>query len=575
MKYPFSKRTTLIIGAILAVILIIGFAVSGGKAKEVYVTDTVKRTDAVKTVDITGSLSPLSHADLSFQSGGNIASVNVKVGDTVRAGQVLATLAAADLSADARRAQADLDRELAGAREEDLAAAYSDVVSAESASRFADNAIDLIKASNESSIALAEDALAKADDDALQTDIDDARTLFDAKQASLAAVRTGLSKADELLGMENLLFGNEFQNELGAHNPETVQRAKDFFTLARADRDLAEAAAIAGEDATNLIRRALEETVTTLMYTRQMLDATSADSVDLSLSDLVAYKAGIDAARSSVESARVSLTRAIDDQVSNSYSASHNIRTAELNLENAKRTAERENSKADADATSAQAAMLKAQAAYNKLLAGPRAVDLAPYEASLDAAWARYAKATIISPIDGKIGKVSLHVGEAAEPGIAVISVSPSRPTFAVIVDVSESDVVHLTLGDTASITFDAFGADAEFTGSLTSLDLSEKVIEGVVFYEARIAITDGDRMTDLRSGMSADVTVATDEHKNVLAVPTRSVLEKDGKKIVRVLINDEIVEKEVTVGLRADGGITEILSGVSEGETIVVSIKK
>jgi RND family efflux transporter MFP subunit len=576
MKYPLSKRSTLILAAVFAVVLVIGFFASRGNAKEIYVTDTVKRTDVTKTVDITGSLFPLSHADLSFQSGGNIASVNVKVGDVVRKGQVLAALSAADLSADARRAQADLDRELAGARDEDMAAAYADVISTESASRYADNAVDLIRASNESSLALAEDALQKAEDDAAQTELDDARSLLDAQNAGLAAVRTGLSKADELFGLENSMFGNEFERELGALNPSAVQHAKDFFELARTDRDLAEEAALAGdEDAATLTRRALEETGTMLMYTRQVLDATSADSVDLSLTDLIAFKAGIDSARTNVESARASLARAIDDQANNALNAAHDVRTAELNLENAERTAERENTKAEADATSAQAAMQKAHSAYAKLIAGPRDVDLASYEASVDAAWARYAKSTIISPIDGKIGKVDLRVGEAAEPGRAVISVSPVSPEFEVIVDVSESDVAHVALGDTATITFDAFGADVEFTGSLTSLDYSEKIIEGVVFYEARIAVTEGSRMKDLRSGMSADVTVSTDAHPNALSVPTRAVLEKDGKKIVRVLVNDAIVEKEVTVGLRADGGVTEILSGLAQGETIVVSIKK
>ncbi|MFA5946721.1 MAG: efflux RND transporter periplasmic adaptor subunit [Patescibacteria group bacterium] len=576
MKYPLSRRTTLIIAVILAAVLIISFLASQGQAKEIYLTDTVKRADISKTVDITGSLYPLTHADLSFQSNGNITSVNVKVGDFIRQGQVLATLSAADLAGDARRAQADLDRERAGSREEDISAAYSDVLSAESAARFANNSISLIKALNDSSITMAEDTLEKATDEAAQTAQDDARALFDAENAGLAAVRTGLSKADELLGLENLLFGNEFERELGALNPATVQRAKDFFAFARTDRDLAEAAFLAGDaNAVAITRRALEETGSTLLFTRQMLDATSADSVDLSLTDLIAYKAGIDSARSNVESARVSLTRAIDNKTNNALSAVHSVRTAELNLENAQRTAEQENTKAIADATSAQAALQKAHATYNKLIAGPRAVDLAPYEASVDAAWARYAKSTIISPLDGQVGKINLRVGEAAEPGRAVISVSPSKPAFEVIVDVSESDVTHVALGDSATITFDAFGADVEFTGLLTSLDLSEKIIEGVVFYEARVAVTEGPRLAELRSGMSADVTVATDLHTNSLSVPTRAVLEKDGKKIVRVLVNEALVEKEVTIGLRADGGVTEILTGLTEGETIVISIKK
>lgn len=570
MNYPLSRKTTIITGAILVVIIMIGFLASRGQAKEIYITDTVRRVDVVKTVDVTGSLAPLSKADLSFQSSGNVASVNVKVGDYVRRGQVLATLTAADLSADARRAQAELNRELAGTRSEDLAVAQADVDSAEVNVRVALQAITLVQASNASAIELAEDALLIAQQDNVQIVQTDSREITDAVQNGLVTVRASLSKADELLGLENTLFGNEFEREFGALNPQTVQQAREYFSRAVIDRNLAESSG-----STTVTLRALDETASTLLYTRQALDATSADSVDLSLPEIIAYKAGIDAARTNVEAARAALKRVLDAQSNNSESLSHAVRTAELKLADAKTTANRETQRAAADLETSQASVRKAKAAYAKLAAGPRAVDLAPYRASVDAAWARYQKAVITSPIEGRVGKVNLHIGESAQPGVAVISVVPSKPSFEVVINVPESDVAHLSLGDAATITFDAFGADTEFEGSLTSLDLTEKIIESVVFFEARIAVTEGARLADLRSGLSADVTISTDKKPNTLAVPTRAVLEKNGQKFVRVLVNDELVERDVVVGLRGDGGVTEILTGLKEGDTVVISIKK
>ena len=61
-----------------------------------------------------------------------------------------------------------------------------------------------------------------------------------------------------------------------------------------------------------------------------------------------------------------------------------------------------------------------------------------------------------------------------------------------------------------------------------------------------------------------------------VLAVPTRAVLTQDSKKIVRVLgAQNNMTDAEVTTGLRGSDGQIEILTGLNEGDTIVVYIKQ
>lgn len=573
----------MIAGVVLA-IGAIGYFAMNGDTSVVYATDIAKRGDVVKTVDITGSLTPLSHAELSFQSSGNVAALFVKVGERVRKGQVLASLSAADLSADARRAQADLDLALAGPTTEEIVAAQADIHSAQVAVDNAETALAVTKTVNVANKTNATDAVEKAKEDQTKSAEDSTRDTVSALQDAVIDVRTGLSKADELLGIENTLFNDGFEYEFGAENSQTVQSAQNAFQLAAAYRELSEATLVALSQASynaslasaiERTMRALEETSDTLLYTRQALDATSANSQNLSLDDLVAYKAAIDTARTNVESARSTLADERDASTQDALTQAHAVRTAEINAEIVNANAQKDEAGAEANVLSTKAALEKAQAAYDKLVAAPRHVDTAPYIASRDAAAARYLKTEIVSPIDGKIGKVNLKLGEAISVGASAISLEPTTAVYEVVVDVPESDVAHLALGDTARMTFDAFGADVEFTGSISSIDRSENVIEGVVFYEARIAVTDGPRMGDLRNGMSVDVTVLTDTRTNAIIVPTRAVLEKDGKKIVRVLVNDVIQEKEVTPGLRGDDGVSEILSGLSEGDVVVVSIKK
>jgi len=56
------------------------------------VTETVKTGNVIRTVSVTGEMMPEKQADLAFETGGKIKSVDVEVGDEVEEGQVIAAL---------------------------------------------------------------------------------------------------------------------------------------------------------------------------------------------------------------------------------------------------------------------------------------------------------------------------------------------------------------------------------------------------------------------------------------------------------------------------------------------------
>jgi multidrug efflux pump subunit AcrA (membrane-fusion protein) len=77
---------------------------------------------------------------------------------------------------------------------------------------------------------------------------------------------------------------------------------------------------------------------------------------------------------------------------------------------------------------------------------------------------------------------------------------------------------------------------------------------------------------------MTANMTILTGEKKAVLAVPQRSVLSKDGKKIVRIVTDTKkktYTEVEVSTGIDADGGLVEIVGGLQANQEIVTFINK
>ena len=74
---------------------------------------------------------------------------------------------------------------------------------------------------------------------------------------------------------------------------------------------------------------------------------------------------------------------------------------------------------------------------------------------------------------------------------------------------------------------------------------------------------------------MTANVDIRTDERTDVIAVPRRAVITKDGDKIVRILEGDTIKEISVVTGLRGSDGRIEIISGISEGDKVIVFLEE
>jgi multidrug efflux pump subunit AcrA (membrane-fusion protein) len=139
-------------------------------------------------------------------------------------------------------------------------------------------------------------------------------------------------------------------------------------------------------------------------------------------------------------------------------------------------------------------------------------------------------------------------------------------------VDVPESDIVKLAVGQQAEVTFDALGLEQKFAAVISSIEQAETKIQDVIYYKVRLQPAQRDLA--LKSGMTANITVFTAQKNNVLIVPSRAV-KTNAEKYVEILKDDKTVERRtVVVGLRGDEGV-EIVSGVVEGEEVVTFVKK
>jgi len=180
-------------------------------------------------------------------------------------------------------------------------------------------------------------------------------------------------------------------------------------------------------------------------------------------------------------------------------------------------------------------------------------------------------KSVLRAPSAGVVAKVALQVGEYASPSAAVVTLV--TPDLHITANVPEADIAKLSLNDTAAVTLDAYGEDAEFAATVASIDEVGTLVEGVAIYEVTFHFTEPDER--IKSGMTANTTVHTDTRENVLAVPQRALITRNGDKLVRLVEGDGFREVPVKTGLRGSDGTVEITEGVSEGDRVVVFIEE
>lgn len=187
----------------------------------------------------------------------------------------------------------------------------------------------------------------------------------------------------------------------------------------------------------------------------------------------------------------------------------------------------------------------------------------------LQSAQAAYENTIIRAPADGTITKVDVKIGETVSPGKTVIVLEDVKNLY-LEANINEANIAEITLDQPVTVTFDAFGPDKVFAATVSHIDPSSTIVSGVVNYKIKAAMTPD---PTIRPGMTANMTVVTNKKDNVLVVPLRAVVKKDGKTVVRTVTDKKtkaFTETLVTTGLEGDDGI-EIVSGLTEGDEVIV----
>ena len=195
--------------------------------------------------------------------------------------------------------------------------------------------------------------------------------------------------------------------------------------------------------------------------------------------------------------------------------------------------------------------------------------------------------ATITSPIDGTVISKSVEEGQTVAASFntpELFTIAKDLTNMQVVANVDEADIGGVKEGDRVTFTVDAYPDDT-FEGTVKQVRLEATTTNNVVTYEVVISAPNTD--LKLKPGLTANVTIYTQERSGVLAVankalrftPTKETVGKDmkivdckGKNKVWTLSDKTLTAHPVTIG-QTDGVHTEIIKGIKKGQKIVTEI--
>ena len=572
-----KKPVTIVILAVL-LIGIVGYVYFGGDDAPAHEFTVAERRDLIQEVSVIGSVRPAVSVDLAFEKSGKISRVAINVGDKVESGQILIALENSELLAQVRQAKAGVESAKAqlqqyqaaleiqqaklaelerGTRPEELQIAETKVSNAQKA--LDDAEINLINVKN------------KADVD-LQEDYDSALT---------AASKSVILGKTALLTLTNIQYTNFITNSqegadlagakavavytlLGAQNAGKWSDAAinalngGAFGMVQSTvnnptyKNIAEALSEAGNALQN-VKQALNIVSTTNLTTTAKTNlSTEKNNISTEIITISSKQQMIEVQKASNQSSISAAASKVNDAKSAIASAED-----ELSL---KRVGAAE------EEISAQFAQV-AQAAANIT---SQEAKIKEADANVQNIQAQSAKTILRSPISGVVSIQDAKVGEIVSANTAIVSLI-SEAKFKIEANVPETDIAKIEVGNKARLTLDAYGPDVVFRAQVITIDPAETIIEGVTTYKTTLEFDSEDER--IRSSMTANLDILTDERQNVIAIPQRAVVTKNGEKLVRVVYDSLIEEIQVKTGLIGRNGLVEITDGLNEGDKVVTFV--
>lgn len=176
--------------------------------------------------------------------------------------------------------------------------------------------------------------------------------------------------------------------------------------------------------------------------------------------------------------------------------------------------------------------------------------------------WTAMSTGVLISEEGGVVASVG---------GASLVSLYPSGANK-LSISVDEADIASIAVGQTAIVTVDA--VTGTFEGTVSRVAQSATGSSGSAKYSVEIAVEENEAFL---IGMSAQATIVIDSRENVVLVPLTAIMYERGQSYV-YLATEGVTQTQgepgekvyITTGL-ADSSYAEVLTGLSEGDTVLI----
>ena len=513
-------------------------------------TVRVERTSVTTAVSSSGSLTAVTSQNLGFLKGGQLKTVDVKVGQKVTAGQVLATVDDTQLRHVLEQQQGQLASQQAALNRIVNA---TTVTGAENTTNQAGEILDATQDQASATVDADDVAVERArkqldfDEDA-SDDIDD--QLDQAENACDASGGTPSSSSIDTSGLLSGILGQSDSD--GDGDDDSAKERKK-----RLEAALKAAGSLAG----SLVSSSASSSNPACMQVATLQSAqTQADRQ-------------VVASRTALEQAEA--RRDVDEassrvQVEN---ARQGVVTAQNNLESAQTDRPSLIAQQRGLVAVSQAAVASAQKDVDDtVLRATADGTIAALNGAVGEVLAPSAGTTPLAPgstgaIPGADTPTSPAAGTVSRPGGTQFLVLDNVDTFEVVVPFEESDAVRVSPNQRVDVRFDAV-PDLTLPGNVVAVSPSASALSGVISYYVTVGLSQSDPR--LRNGQTAQASVVTSELRDVLAVPNTAIRRQGGRTQVTVQRFDGQQVVDITPGVVGDT-YTQVLSGLSAGDEVVV----
>jgi HlyD family secretion protein len=451
--------------AVILLVILLGALIlrlTRHQAPVTYQSQQATRGNLAITISATGPIQSATYNLIFSGQGGKIDEIDVKVGQKVTKGQVLAKLdktalqdAVNQAQIAVNNAQASLNAAIASANSSS-GNSNASVSAAQTAVADAQANLTKVKAQNQANIDAAKQALANA-------------------QSNLTSV-TNIANSQLQVAIDNY-------NTTASQNSCTKLPDGSFPNPPTLDRS-------------------------TLPAVCQGAYDTYINTVNVQQANIAQAKAQVNTDQANLNQAKATASTNLTAAQNQVNSAQSQLNTAEAGM--------------GVSGSSGQSQVVAAQNQLNTALA-----QLAQAQHNL-------ANATLTAPHDGTVTLINGTVG--GSPGVSgtgSATGTTGQGAFIQIVDLSalqvqanvnEADTANLQEGDSATFTVDAYGSQ-QFPGTVSAIPPIGQTISNVVTYPVTIDIDQNNlKGARLLPGMTANVTINTVQHNNVLLIPVNAI---------------------------------------------------